>query len=89
MQNSFLSTFLSNYSYNFLMICVVFSLFLGFVIICLSYFFAIQNPDSEKISSYECGFISFDDVRNKFNVHFYIVAILFLIFDIEVVYLFP
>lgn len=70
-------------------LCAVFSSLLALAITSASYFIALQNPDSEKNSSYECGFISFNDVRNKFNVQFYIVAILFLIFDIEVVYLFP
>ena len=46
-------------------------------------------PDSEKVTSYECGFEPFEDARNRFDVRFYIVAILFLIFDIEVAYLFP
>ncbi len=55
----------------------------------LSYALAVQNPDSEKISAYECGFEPFEDARNKFDVRFYIVAILFIIFDVEVIYLFP
>jgi NADH-quinone oxidoreductase subunit A len=55
----------------------------------LSYFVAIQNPYMEKISAYECGFEPFEDARNKFDVRFYVIAILFIIFDIEVVYLFP
>jgi len=75
--------------YFIILICLVFSVGLGFLIFLLSYFFAIQNPDSEKISAYECGFEPFEDARNKFDVRFYIVAILFIIFDIEVVYLFP
>lgn len=51
--------------------------------------FAPQSPDSEKISTYECGFNAFDDSRMKFDVRFYLVAILFIIFDIEVAFLFP
>jgi NADH-quinone oxidoreductase subunit A len=50
---------------------------------------AIQSPDSEKTSAYECGFEPFEDARNRFDVRFYIVAILFLLFDIEVAFLFP
>jgi NADH-quinone oxidoreductase subunit A len=48
-----------------------------------------QNPDSEKNSPFECGFDAFDDARSKFDVRFYLVAILFIIFDLEVAFLFP
>ncbi len=48
-----------------------------------------QKPDSEKLSAYECGFDAFDDARMKFDVRFYLVAILFIIFDLEVAFLFP
>ena len=71
------------------MVCICFSLILGLIIFGLSYFIAVQNPDSEKLSAYECGFEPFEDARNKFDVRFYIVAILFIIFDVEVLYLFP
>ncbi len=54
-----------------------------------SYVVARQRPDSEKVSSYECGFEAFDDARSKFDVRFYLVAILFIIFDLEVAFLFP
>ena len=50
---------------------------------------AVRNPDSEKLSAYECGFNAFDDARMKFDVRFYLVAILFIIFDLEVAFLFP
>jgi NADH-quinone oxidoreductase subunit A len=50
---------------------------------------ATQNPDSEKLSAYECGFEAFDDARSRFDVRFYLVAILFIIFDLEVAFLFP
>lgn len=46
-------------------------------------------PDSEKLSAYECGFEAFDDARHKFDVRFYLVAILFIIFDLEIAFLFP
>lgn len=75
--------------YIILLSFLVFGLILGFIIILLSYFIAVQNPDSEKVSAYECGFEPFEDARNRFDVRFYIVAILFLIFDIEILYLFP
>ncbi len=66
-----------------------FSIFLGFFIIFLSYRFSIYNPDTEKVSAYECGFDPYDDARNAFDVRFYIVAILFIIFDLESVFFFP
>ena len=50
---------------------------------------ANQKPDSEKLSAYECGFEAFDDARSRFDVRFYLVAILFIIFDLEVAFLFP
>ena len=50
---------------------------------------ARQKPDSEKLSSYECGFDAFDDARRQFDVRFYLVSILFIIFDLEVAFLFP
>ena len=78
-----------SYNYVVLLICISFSLFLGLIIFTLSYFIAVQNPDTEKMSAYECGFEPFEDARNKFDVRFYIVAILFIIFDVEVIYLFP
>jgi NADH-quinone oxidoreductase subunit A len=59
------------------------------LVILLSFLAAIHTPDAEKTSPYECGFEPFDDARNTFDVRFYVVAILFLIFDIEVVFLFP
>ena len=74
--------------YLILLLFILFSLGLGGIIFTLSYFIAIQTPDSEKTSAYECGFEPFEDARNKFDVRFYIVAILFIIFDIEVVFLF-
>ncbi len=50
---------------------------------------ARQNPDSEKVSAYECGFEAFADTRSRFDVRFYLVSILFIIFDLEVAFLFP
>lgn len=57
--------------------------------IIASYIIAPQRPDSEKSSAYECGFEAFDDARTQFDVRFYLVAILFIIFDLEVAFLFP
>lgn len=75
--------------YITLFVCLVLSLFLSGVILALSFFIAIQTPYPEKTSAYECGFEPFEDARNRFDIRFYIVAILFLIFDMEVAYLFP
>ena len=50
---------------------------------------AVRNPDPEKVSTYECGFDAFDDARMKFDVRFYLVSLLFIIFDLEVAFLFP
>ncbi len=62
---------------------------LAVVIVLASFILARQRPDSEKLSPYECGFEPFGDARNKFDVRFYLVAILFIIFDLEVAFLFP
>lgn len=62
---------------------------LGIAFILAAYVLAEQRPDPEKLSAYECGFEAFDDARMKFDVRFYLVAILFIIFDLEVAFLFP
>lgn len=62
---------------------------LGLVLILAAAVIAIRNPDPEKVSAYECGFNAFDDARMKFDVRFYLVSILFIIFDLEVAFLFP
>ena len=62
---------------------------LSTVMVAAAYIVARQRPDSEKDSAYECGFEAFDDARSKFDVRFYLVAILFIIFDLEVAFLFP
>jgi NADH-quinone oxidoreductase subunit A len=62
---------------------------LAIVIVAASFLVARQRPDTEKLSPYECGFEPFADARSKFDVRFYLVAILFIIFDLEVAFLFP
>ena len=62
---------------------------LASVILIASYVVARQRPDAEKISAYECGFDPFNDARGQFDVRFYLVAILFIIFDLEIAFLFP
>ncbi|MFZ5734155.1 MAG: NADH-quinone oxidoreductase subunit A [Pseudomonadota bacterium] len=62
---------------------------IGLVLLIAPFIVAYQQPDPEKLSAYECGFNAFDDARMKFDVRFYLVAILFIIFDLEVAFLFP
>jgi NADH-quinone oxidoreductase subunit A len=62
---------------------------LGVGFIAAAWLLAPKSPDSEKVSAYECGFNAFDDARMKFDVRFYLVSILFIIFDLEVAFLFP
>jgi NADH-quinone oxidoreductase subunit A len=62
---------------------------IGLVLLVVPYLVAYKQPNPEKLSAYECGFNAFDDARMKFDVRFYLVAILFIIFDLEVSFLFP
>ena len=80
---------LDSLTYEHLFLTILCSLALSGLILGLSLVLAVQSPDPEKTSAYECGFEPFEDARNRFDVRFYIVAILFLIFDIEVAFLFP
>ena len=68
---------------------LAFILAFGCAPILLGWLVAPNRPDSEKLSPFECGFPAFDDARMKFDVRFYLVAILFIIFDLEVAFLFP
>jgi len=81
----------SIYHYDYFLLCLIFliSLVLSLVLFFLSFFLILKNYDTEKISIYECGFDPFEDALGRFDVRFYLVSILFLIFDIEVVFLFP
>jgi NADH-quinone oxidoreductase subunit A len=65
------------------------ALVIGLAMLALPFMVAVSNPDPEKVSAYECGFKAFDDARMKFDVRFYLVALLFIIFDLEVAFLFP
>jgi NADH-quinone oxidoreductase subunit A len=62
---------------------------IGLALMVAPMLIAVRNPDPEKVSAYECGFNAFDDARMKFDVRFYLVSILFIIFDLEVAFLFP
>lgn len=65
------------------------ALAIGLALLVSPFLLAFKNPDPEKLSAYECGFNAFDDARMKFDVRFYLVSILFVIFDLEVAFLFP
>ena len=67
----------------------IIALALASIISGLSFIFATRKADPEKISAYECGFDPFDDARSRFDIQFYLVSILFIIFDLEVTFLFP
>ena len=62
---------------------------IGLVLVLAAVVLAVRNPDPEKTSAYECGFNAFDDARMKFDIRFYLVSILFIIFDLEIAFLFP
>lgn len=78
---------LGNYLPILIFMCV--TLFMGSVFIILGKLLGPSRPDAEKNSPYECGFEAFEDSRMKFDVRYYLVAILFIIFDLEIAFLFP
>ena len=71
------------------LIFVIIAVAMAVIVIGLGYFLGTRRPDSEKTSPYECGFEAFEDSRMKFDVRYYLVAILFIIFDLEIAFLFP
>ena len=79
--------FLSEYLSIIIFLFIAIFLSIGFVV--ANYLASPSNPDPEKLSAYECGFEAFDDSRMEFDVRFYLVAILFIIFDLEITFLFP
>ena len=82
-----LTDFLKDYLSIIIFTFVALSLSIGFI--ALNFIFSPKNPDPEKLSAYECGFEAFGDSRMEFDVRFYLVAILFIIFDLEIAFLFP
>ncbi len=84
-------SFLDNFLGEYLPIAVFFAIAIGLSagFILSAFVFGNQRPDNEKMAAYECGFDAFDDSRRQFDVRFYLVAILFIIFDLEVAFLFP
>ena len=79
--------FLSEYLSIVIFLFIALALSIGFIVI--NFALSPKNPDPEKLSAYECGFEAFDDSRMEFDVRFYLVAILFIIFDLEIAFLFP
>lgn len=82
-----INTMLGNYFPILLFIIV--GLAIGILSMLAGWLFAPNNPDNEKLSPYECGFSAFEDARMKFDVRYYLVAILFILFDLEIAFLFP
>jgi len=82
-------TYFNNYYSIFTFFICSLSVAVVFYLISLLFSFSLVGTESEKISTYECGFIPFGDARMKFDVSFYIISILFVIFDLEIVFLFP
>jgi len=72
-----------------LLIFLIFSVILTIIIVGASLLLAKQNPDVEKLSAYECGFEPYEDARHTFDIKFCVIAILFIIFDIEIMFLIP
>jgi NADH-quinone oxidoreductase subunit A len=72
-----------------LVVFIAVAIGIGLALLVAPFILAYQNPDPEKLSAYECGFNAFDDARMKFDVRFYLVSLLFIIFDLEVAFLFP
>ena len=79
----YLNEYLSIFTY------FIITILLSYVILSFSYILAVQKPETEKMSVYECGFEPYEDARQKFDVHFYLLAILFILFDIEAMFLIP
>jgi len=75
--------------YFILLVTLVIAILLAVVIVGASYFLARQNPESEKLSAYECGFEPYEDSRHTFDIRFCVIAIVFIIFDIEIMFLIP
>ena len=82
-----LSDFLKDYLSIILFLIIASGLSVAFIVI--NFIFSPKKPDPEKLSAYECGFEPFNDSRMEFDVRFYLVAILFIIFDLEIAFLFP
>ena len=78
-----------NFEYFIIFISIFISFIISFFLFFIIFFLVYSKNEIEKSSAYECGFHPFDDTRQKFNVRFYLVSILFIIFDLEIIFLFP
>ena len=85
----FLNNSLVKKEYTILLLFLIVAILLTIVILGASYFLVKQNPEVEKLSAYECGFEPYEDSRHTFDIRFCVIAILFIIFDIEVMFLIP
>ena len=85
----FMVSFAVKIEYCILFLHFLIIAFVALLILILSYLLSDQKPDKEKLSPYECGFDPFGDSRIKFDIHFYLVSILFIVFDLEIMFLFP
>jgi NADH-quinone oxidoreductase subunit A len=84
LENSLVKT-----EYLILLVFLIFTVILTVIIVGASFLLARQNPESEKLSAYECGFEPYEDTRHTFDIRFCVIAILFIIFDIEIMFLIP
>jgi NADH-quinone oxidoreductase subunit A len=84
LENSLVKT-----EYLILLVFLIFAVILTVIIVGASFLLARQNPESEKLSAYECGFEPYEDTRHTFDIRFCVIAILFIIFDIEIMFLIP
>ncbi len=75
--------------YSVILIFLLVAVILSVILVFLSYVLAVQKPETEKLSTYECGFEPYEDARHTFDVKFYLIAILFIVFDIETMFLIP
>ena len=82
-----MTSYLTEYLPILIFVIIGFGIAIGMTLV--PFIFGESKPDNEKLSAYECGFEAFDDARGRFDVRFYLVAILFIIFDLEVAFLFP
>jgi NADH-quinone oxidoreductase subunit A len=80
---------LLKFYYLIIFIYLIIAILISILIINISFLLVLQNPETEKLSSYECGFEPYEDARHQFDIKFYLIAILFIIFDIETMFLLP
>lgn len=87
--NNFDISFFTINDYLQILILIIVSITISFMLILLSYFLVFQKPDSEKLSIYECGYEPYENSRHNFNIQFFLIAVFFMIFDIEILFIMP